>query len=228
MKKRLITMTVAGILCAAALCGCGSDTADVSSRGSVKERERDEDIEDVNAPFDDHEPEPAEEDDVDETPALMALYDPDEDYNVAYVKPAEGFTYYGDPAPTDMMSFVDDDGNSVKIAVELGYSYWEEILEKGAQSVQGGFTYYTTVDDNNFAEIVVDLQYSYNFMPVYLIMEGTWDSDEGKFGEDGAFTLMFATYDDTCVEISLSRDMVENWTFYDYQDFMREWFSEGD
>ncbi len=35
---------------------------------------------------------------------------------------------------------------------------------------------------------------------------------------------MFNTYDDTCVEISLPRDVVENWDFYDYQEFMREWF----
>ncbi len=223
MKKRFWALVGGSLLCTAALCACGSDTAEESRRGKIEEDidESEDDIEDVNEPFDDHVPEPAE------SPALMPLYDADEDFNVAYVKPAEGYTYYGEPAPTERMTFVDENENAVKIAVELGYSYWEEILEKGTQSVQGGFTYYTTVDENNYAEIMVDLQYSYNFMPVYLIMEGTWDSDAGRFKEDGAFTLMFKTYDDTCVEISLPRDVVENWDFYDYQEFMREWF-QGD
>ena len=224
MKKRFLAVIGGGLLCAAALCACGSDTAEESRRGKIEEDidESEDDIEDVNAPFDDHEPEPAE------SPALMPLYDADLDYTIAYVKPAEGFTYFGDPAPTEDMLFIDKDENAVKIVVDLGYSYWKDILENGTQSVQGGFTYYTTVDENNYAEIMVDLQYAYDFSPVYLIMEGTWDSEAGKFGEDGVFSLMFLAYDDTCVEIRLSRDMVENWNFYDYQEFMRKWFPEDD
>ena len=241
MKKRLLAMIGAGVLSAAVLCGCGSDEP-ASNRERISEKEKndsdEEEVDEVNAPPADHVPEPAEDadenadeyDDEDENENagsdLMPLYDADVDFNVAYVRPAEGFTYYGDPAPTGSMVFRDADENYVVINVDYQYDYWEEVLENGVHSVQGGFDYYTRVDSDNYAWIMVDLQCSYDYSPVYLAMEGTWDSDAVTFEEDGEYNLVFKCYEDTYVNILLSRSMVENWTFADYQGFFREWFPE--
>ena len=243
MKKKSLVTIGAGLLCAAVLCGCGSDEP-ASDREHIRDKEKEvsgeEEIDEVNAPPADHVPQPAEEadeyDDYDDEyddeydnagSNLMPLCDMEEDFNVAYVRPAEGFTYYGDPAPTDKMIFQDADENYVVINVDYQYDYWEEVLENGVHSVQGGFDYYTRVDSDNYAWVMVYLNLSYDYSPVYLAMEGTWDSDAVTFKEDGEYNLVYKCYEDTYVNILLSRSMVENWTFADYQGFFRDWFPES-
>ena len=89
MKKKLSVTIGVGILCAAALCGCGSDEP-ASDRERIREKETDvsdeEEIDEVNAPPADHVPEPAE--DTDENVLIVQFrHQIDRDYKTAELDP---------------------------------------------------------------------------------------------------------------------------------------------